>query len=165
MHPISIAVWVFLAFAIIGMIAVSAAATKALLGGSTISIWHVRFLDETFVVTRPLLVLSALFGCIAALTFAANLQDRDSLDHFLNFALASYRRSFAVLCYYLGAIVDLQRKLSWNYVTIELERNNRTAILELLKNILLRSDPRIVTTILELARRNSLTGWGGYQGL
>jgi len=166
-HLFSVALLVFLLFVLIGMIAVSAGATKMLLGPAHVDVlWRIPFFGESFIMTRPLLVLSVLFGCVAALTFATvNLQDDESLQRFLNFSLASYRRSFSTLCYYLGVISALQQKLPWKDIIAQLEQNNRTAILDLLDDYLMRSKPRVITGILDIARRNELTAWASHRGL
>jgi hypothetical protein len=167
-HLFSVALLVFLIFILIGMIAVSAAATKMLLGNdvSVSVLWRIPVFGESFIMTRPLLILSVLFGCVAALTFATlGLQDDESLDRFLDFSLESYRRSFGALCYYLGVILALQQELPWTQIIAQLERNNRTAILKLLNDLLMRSGPRVVTGVLDIARRNDLTDWASRYGI
>jgi hypothetical protein len=166
-HLFSVALLVFLAFVLIGMVAVSAAATKMLLQSPSLTIlWHVRFFGQSFIVTRPLLLLSALFGCIAALTFATvNLQDDRNLSNFLDFSLVSYRRSLSALSYYLGCIADLLRRLLEQDVLAQLRQDDRQAILALFQNILSRSNYRVITGFLELARKYKLTDWAGHQGL
>lgn len=51
------------------------------------------------------------------------------------------------------------------HVIAQLERNNREAILDQLQNIVVHSNPRVIAGVLELAGKNSLSGWASHHGL
>ncbi|HEX3955559.1 MAG TPA: hypothetical protein VHZ03_02885 [Trebonia sp.] len=163
----SIALITFMLFVFIGMVAVSAGATQDLLQShsiDTISKW--TFLGQTFVLTRPLLLLSVLFGCVAALTFAtASLQDERSLNRFLQFALHYHRRSLSALDFYLRSIADLQQHLSWQTVNSKLEDHNRTEILRIFQMTITQAPPRVIATVFTMVRRRNFDSWAGGQGL
>lgn len=164
---ISVALITFIVFVFIGMVAVSAGATKSLLQSNSIDIlWTWKLLGQSFVMTRALLLLSILFGCVAALTFAtASLQDDRSLSRFMQFGLRSHRRSLSALAYYLGSIAAIQEQLSWQAVYTELRANNRMAILDVLQMAVASSPTRIMLAIFDMARIRNFKGWAGSQGL
>lgn len=163
----SVGLLTFMIFVFIGMISVSAAATEDLLQARSIDvIWSWQFLGQTFVVTRPLLLLSVLFGCVAALTFAtASLQDERSLSRFMQFALVYHRRSLSALAYYTGAISELQNRLAWPALCAQLADHDRTAIIDVFQLAIEQAPGWIISSVFRMARSLNLEGWAGSQGL
>jgi hypothetical protein len=163
----SIAFVTCISFAFIGMVVVSAQATSDLLQSRSIDIlWDWRLLGQSFVMTKPLLLLSILFGCIAALTFATTgLQDERNLSRVMQFALLSHRKSLSALAYYLGSIIEIQKKLSWSAVYSELQANDRTAVLDAIQTMLEQSPPWVICAIFNVAYRRNFCGWAGSQGV
>lgn len=163
----SVALITFLAFTFIGIVAVSLDAAKDLLRPHSVDvIWNWKILGQSFVMTRPLLLLSILFGSIAALTFATvGPQDERSLNRFMQLVLLSHRRSLSALAYYAGSITSLEKHLSWQAVCSELRAHDRSAILDVLQMMVEQSRPRVVSGIFNLARNRNLRSWAGSQGI
>jgi hypothetical protein len=163
----SVALITFVVFMFIGIVAVSSDAAKDLLRPHSVDvIWNWTILGQSFVSTRPLLLLSILFGSIAALTFATvGLQDERSLNRFMQLALLSHRRSLSALAYYVGSITSLEKHLSWQAVCSELRAHDRSAILDVFQMMVEQSRPRVISAVFNLARNHNLRSWAGSQGI
>jgi hypothetical protein len=111
------AVFVSLIFVVIGVLAISLPTTNDLLGSQpghplAVTVYQFGLLGQQVTITRQLLLLSAVLGSVAALTFATStLQDPGSRPAFEDHALKSLRRAFAALGYYLAAVAALLRQL------------------------------------------------------
>jgi hypothetical protein len=90
LHIFAVAFWISLMFVIIGVVAVSGPMTKELTQAPATVIAHFNLLGQSFMLTRQLVLLSAVLGGVAALTFATGtLQDSNSRATFARHALAA----------------------------------------------------------------------------
>lgn len=112
LHIFAVAFWISLMFVIIGVVAVSGPMTKELTQAPVTVIAHFNLLGQSFMLTRQLVLLSAVLGGVAALTFATGtLQDSDSRATFARHALADLRHSLGALGYYSGEMLKLLLEL------------------------------------------------------
>jgi hypothetical protein len=162
----SVALLVCATFIGVGLIAVDKAATKQLLAHSVKVLLSFHALGQDFVLTRPLVLLSAIFGCVASLTLATvNLQEPDKLNAFLDSTLIHHRRSLAALTCYLTAIADLHNDIDIDGILAELKPDQRDSLFTAIQNALVRSDPRLIATVIRLARTLNLTELVAQYGL
>jgi hypothetical protein len=134
------AVFVTLIFVVIGVLAISLPTTNDLLGSQpghplAVTVCQFGLLGQEVTITRQLLLLSAVLGSVAALTFATStLQDPASRPMFEEHALKSLRRAFAALGYYLAAVAALLRQLEAMDTLEKIDGIDSNAIKKLLQS-------------------------------
>jgi hypothetical protein len=135
LNLVAIAFWIFLLFVAIGTVAISGAMTSGLLNNAPATVvTQFGLLGQQFVITRQLLLLSAVLGAVAALNFATStLQDSENRATFVDHALTDLTRSLGALAYYLGAVVELLRELNDNGVLEKLKGIDASSISRLLE--------------------------------
>ncbi len=114
LNVIAIAIWISILFIAIGTIAISSGITNDLLNTlHPAVVAQFGLLGQQYVITKPLIQLSAVLGAVAALNFATGtLQDRDNRAMFADHALADLRGALGALAYYLGAVAELLREVA-----------------------------------------------------
>jgi hypothetical protein len=162
----SVAALVAVAFIGIGVVAVDKVAARDLLNEPVRVLWQFNLSGQTFIITRPLLMLSMILGCLASLTLVSvNLQDpqkrRDSLDSMLKY----HRQSLAALACYLTTIADSLTMDQLRALLGGLKPETRKALLKLIQNAFERFDPSLIDLILTIARNGRLVGWASTYGI
>jgi hypothetical protein len=150
---------------LVGLVAVNSDATAALVGGSGkfTTYWHRDILGQQIVLTRPLVLLSIMLGCIAMLTLTAvSLKDKRGLNSFLDTALVYHRRSLAVLIHYFHTVFIIQEPGRWPEVLAGFKLNDQGAASKLTQKILLQADGPVIAGFVKLARKNNLLGVRDY---
>jgi hypothetical protein len=162
----SVAALVAATFVAIGGVAVDTAAARDLLGGTVTVLWRFDLFGQIFIITRPLLQLSIILGCIASLTLVtANLQDPQKREDSLDSMLMYHRQSVAALSCYLAAISDLLTMDRLRVLLAGAKQEGKRALLRLIENALERADPALIDPVLKVVRDMKLEGWAGTSGI
>jgi hypothetical protein len=162
----SVAALVAATFVAIGGVAVDTAAARDLLGGTVTVLWRFDLFGQIFIITRPLLQLSIILGCIASLTLVtANLQDPQKREDSLKSMLMYHRQSVAALSCYLATISDLLTMDRLRVLLAGAKQEGKRALLRLIENALERADPALIDPVLKVVREIKLEGWAGTSGI
>ena len=162
----SVAALVAVAFIGIGVVAVDKAAAKDLLNGPVTILWQFNLFGQTFIIARPLLMLSIILGCLASLTLVSvNLQDPQKRGDSLDSMLKYHRQSLAALACYLTTIADSLTMDRLRTLLGGLKPETRKVLLKLIQNALEKSDPSLINLILTIARNGRLVGLANTYGI
>jgi hypothetical protein len=163
---ISVAALVAAAFIGFGAVAVDNTAAGDLLHGQVTVLWQFNLLGQAFIITRPLLLLSLILGCMASLTLVTvNLQDPQKRGDSLSSMLSCHRKSLAALACYLTTIADLLTMDQLRAILSGLKPESRKVLLRLIQDALEKSGPSLIGFVLKIVRDQDLAEWAGTYGV